>query len=76
MNLPENITTNISIPFIETVVAGMATTHPWAAPAWLGISQTYLFLKAMDPTIDKVMENVENNIGKITDKLVESVEFQ
>jgi hypothetical protein len=76
MDLPQNITTNISIPFIGALVATIASTHPEVAMAWLGISQTYLFLKAMDPRADDFMNKVNKNIGGITEQLVQSIEFQ
>jgi len=76
MDLPQNVTTNISIPFIGTVVANIASTHPEVGIAWLGISSTYLFFKAMDPRADDFIKKINKNIGGISEELVKSTEFQ
>ena len=76
MDLQENATKNISIPFIGAAVASLAATNPGLLIAWMGISSTYLFLKEMDPRADDFMKKVHKHMGGITEEIVKSTEFQ
>ncbi len=79
MKILQNLATNISIPFISLLVSSIPEADPQkmaVSYAWLGISQTYLFLKAIDPRADDFMEQVNKHVGVISETLVKSTEFQ